>query len=213
MKQLYQNDLLETPQQNWGMERRKWLKLALAGVVLSQVPWIVSCDNNDGSGDSEEPVLDGKGILSEDEMKSLYIIQNILVPNDGNGPSAGMVNAHDYFIWMLNDDKLIASEKEYFITKLQDLINLSKEKFGNSINTLSKKDQELFISNNIESGWTQTFLSRMITVIFEAMLLDPIYGGNPDEIGWDWLEHIGGSPRATAQTKYPEIYKTIPVYG
>ncbi len=211
MKQLYQDDIKPEPQLNWGMERRKWLKLALAGAVLSQIPWVISCDNNIES--NKEPILDGKGILNPEEMKSLHIIQNILVPNDGNGPSASEVNAHDYFIWTLQDDRLPDSEKEYFINKLQDLIQLSKDKFGKTLINLPKKDQELFIANNITSGWTRTYLSRMITVIFEAMLLDPIYGGNPNEIGWDWLAHTGGSPRPTITTKYPEIYKTIPVYG
>lgn len=194
------------------MERRKWLKLAFAGIVLTQIPWIVSCENT-SIDPNKIPVLDGKDILTNEEMKTLYLIQNILVPNDGNGPSAGMVNAHNYFIWTLEDQNLPISEKEYFINKLQDLITLSKEKFGNNFNDLPSKDQELFIANNITSGWTQTFLSRMITIIFEAMLLDPIYGGNPNEIGWDWLDHIGGSPRTNAQTKYPEIYQNIAVYG
>ena len=194
------------------MERRKWLKLALAGVVLSQIPWMVSCDiETDDVLDI--PPLDGKGIFTNEEMKGLFFIQNILVPNDGNGPSAATVNAHDYFVWTLEDKRLPTSEKEYFTSKLKDLLHLCKEKFSKNFIDLPVEDRELFVTNNIESGWTQTFLSRMITVIFEAMLLDPVYGGNPNEIGWDWLEHIGGSPRANAETKYPEIYKNIPVYG
>lgn len=212
MKQLYQEKIDNPTSYSWQMERRKWLKLALAGVALSQIPWIISCDSNK-TEDLVTLSLDGKGMLSLDEMKALHTIQNILVPNDGNGPSAEMVNAHAYFIWTLEDQKLPNSEKDYFIDKLKDLILLCKEKFGKNLIDLDKADQELFIANNTLSGWTQGYLSRMITIIFEAILLDPIYGGNPDEIGWDWLEHIGGAPRPTAATKYPEIYNNIPLYG
>lgn len=212
MKQLYQeNSNIETGYA-WQMERRKWLKLALAGVVFTQIPWITSC-SVDPNESEKEIILDGKGVLSQDEMKGLHIIQNLLVPNDGNGPSAEMVNAHAYFIWTLEDQKLPNSEKEYFVEKLQDLLLLCKEKFGKKLANLPYADQDLFISNSVQSGWTQTYLSRMITVIFEAMLLDPIYGGNPNEIGWEWLEHTGGSPRATANTRYPEIFDNIPVYA
>jgi len=212
MKQLYQEDNDNFSTYTWQMERRKWLNLSFSGIVLSQIPWVVSCIN-DEKRSPIEITLDGKGILSNEEMKGLHIIQNILVPNDGNGPSAELVNAHSYFIWTLEDQRLPASEKEYFVEKLQDLLLLCKEKFCIKLIDLPHNDQQLFISNNIVSGWTQTYLSKMITVIFEAMLLDPVYGGNPNEIGWDWLNHIGGSPRATVSTKYPEIFNTIPVYG
>jgi len=38
--------------------------------------------------------------------------------------------------------------------------------------------------------------------IFEALLVDPVYGGNPNGIGWKWLEHQPGLPRPTADKRY-----------
>ena len=213
MKELYQDNKQEIELHQWTIDRRKWLKLALAGIALTQIPWLLSCESKEDENSQKEITLDGKGILTPDEIKHLHCIQNLLVPSDGNGPSAEDVFAHSYFIWMLNDEHLSSTDKTYYIDSLQKLISLCKEKFGKSLLNLSKEEQNLFIANSIESGWTQGYLSKMITIIFEAVLLDPIYGVNPNEIGWDWLEHIGGSPRTNASTKYPEIYKTIPVYG
>jgi len=212
VKQIYQDNIEIQSSKDWGFKRREWFKLAIAGLVVSQLPWFVSCDSHSSNTD-KIPNLDGKDIFSKEEMETLYIIQNILVPNDGNGPSAADVNAHQYFVWTMQDEKLSTKDKSYFKDKLIAIMELCREKFGKNFIALSPEDQALFITNNIESGWTRSYFSRMITVIFEAMLLDPIYGGNINEIGWDWLNHIPGSPRPSKETKYPNIYNNIEVYG
>ena len=33
----------------------------------------------------------------------------------------------------------------------------------------------------------------------EALLGDPVHGGNPGEIGWTWLGHVPGDPRPSAK--------------
>jgi len=49
----------------------------------------------------------------------------------------------------------------------------------------------------------------MLTLIFEALLLDPIYGVNTNNIGWNWLNHDPGVPRPNKENMYPTIYTTI----
>jgi len=34
----------------------------------------------------------------------------------------------------------------------------------------------------------------MMSYLIEALLSDPVYGGNKDQKGWLWLEHIPGFP-------------------
>ena len=38
--------------------------------------------------------------------------------------------------------------------------------------------------------------------IFEALLSDPVYGGNPEGIGWRWLGHRPGFPRPNQRNRY-----------
>jgi gluconate 2-dehydrogenase gamma chain len=37
------------------------------------------------------------------------------------------------------------------------------------------------------------------------MLAPPAYGGNPDGIGWQWLEHQGGFPLPKVGQRYFEL--------
>ena len=48
----------------------------------------------------------------------------------------------------------------------------------------------------------ENWLSTLLLYIFEALLTDPVYGGNPNGIGWKWLGHNPGLPRPTADKRY-----------
>lgn len=191
---------------NWAINRRKWLQLALLGSAAVSLPWVTSCEAENGEN---EPNLDGKGLFTKVEMKDIYTLQNFLLPESDNGPSAAQMNAHQYFVWFLNDEHLPKSEKDYFSGKTLQFIDLCKKQRGSSFHQLSIIEQENFILKNISEGWFESYLSRMITVVFEATLLDPIYGGNTEEAGWNWLEHIPGIPRPNTDTKYPDILVKI----
>jgi gluconate 2-dehydrogenase gamma chain len=53
--------------------------------------------------------------------------------------------------------------------------------------------------------WGRAWLSLLLYYIFEALLSDPVYGGNPGEIGWRWLEHQPGFPRPPADKIYGSL--------
>jgi len=142
-------------------------------------------------------------------MKSLVAIQNILIPDDGNGPSASAINAHNYFVWTLLDDRLDPEIKTYFLDKFSKLLSVAKEDYKLDFHELSTQNQEEFISKMTTDGWSRSFLSKMITLIFEAMLFDPIYNVNPDGIGWKWLDLPVGFPQPSNSTKYPDFLETV----
>lgn len=190
----------------WSISRRKWLQLALLGGVALSSPWITSCEV---TPDEKEPNLDGGDIFTNEEMKNVYALQNFLLPEEGNGPSAAEMNAHQYYIWTLSDQYLPNSEKDFFVGKTIQFFDLCKEQTSKAFHELLATEKENFILKNISVSWFENYLSRMITVIFEATLLDPIYGGNINEEGWNWLEHVPGSPRPKADTKYPEILSKL----
>jgi len=47
----------------------------------------------------------------------------------------------------------------------------------------------------------------LLTYILEALLTDPVYGGNPNGIGWTWLQHQPGFPTPTEDKKYYKLRK------
>ena len=46
------------------------------------------------------------------------------------------------------------------------------------------------------------WLQEMIRYVFEALLSDPVYGGNPQAVGWKWLQHTPGFPRPPKEKRY-----------
>ena len=54
---------------------------------------------------------------------------------------------------------------------------------------------------------TSKMMNRVLSYILEALATDPIYGGNTNEIGWDWLEHQPGMPRPSTTNKHPLYYQ------
>jgi len=51
------------------------------------------------------------------------------------------------------------------------------------------------------------WVSKLLSYICEALLGDPVYGGNPDGIGWKWLNHHPGFPRPPKHKRYRELRK------
>jgi gluconate 2-dehydrogenase gamma chain len=43
------------------------------------------------------------------------------------------------------------------------------------------------------------FLERMLIFLLEALLGDPVHGGNPGGVGWRWANHKPGFPRPKAR--------------
>ena len=88
-------------------------------------------------------------------------------------------------------------EEECQTTYNRSFINLSSEEKDKIFRTIEK------------SNWGYRWLSLNLIYIFEALWSDPIYGGNTDEIGWKWLEHVPGLPRPTADNIYGKLWTTI----
>jgi gluconate 2-dehydrogenase gamma chain len=189
----------------WEQSRRSFLRNVLLGSVVVASPWIASCDIN------EEKKFDGKGIFTDIELELIYSLQNILFPNDGNGPSASDVNAHNYLVWYLSDELLPKEDYDFIINGFQSFKKFTQKEKGTSINLLemTKEEWQQLIIKSCEIYEHKDWLSRILTLIFETLLLDPIYECNTNELGWEWLNHIPGNPRPTEELKYPNYLSVI----
>ena len=196
------------PDHNWQQSRRSWVKTMLLGGIAIQLPWLQSCDSAQEVA-SDRPLLNGQDIFKPLEMENIHSLHNIIIPKDDNGPSAADVESANYFAWMLAQSFQSESNKTYFIDNWIKISDLCIETYQTEIKDLTPNQQQGFMLTLTESGWTRSYISKMTSIIFEAMLFDPIYGFNPNGIGWDWLEVTPGQPRANNETKYPDFLKTI----
>lgn len=183
---------------NWQISRRNFIKSTLAIGAASQLTFIQSC-----SDDFIESILNKK------QLDILIAVQNILFPKDKNGPGAFDFNAHNYVLWVLADKRIDPDENQYVIDGIKWVNETAEEEYSKSFLKLSKKEQVSLIHTISRKSWGESWLSIQLTLIFEAMISDPIYGFSTDEIGRKWLEHQAGFPRPTKETMYDTIFTTI----
>jgi hypothetical protein len=185
---------------SWEVSRRSFIKNALAIGALSQMTLLQSCINED---------KDTNLILSKKQMAIAISIQNIVFPKDELSPGAIDFNADKYLLWVLSDTRLDPDENQYIIDGINWVNETAEEEMKNGFLNLSKKEQVQLIHVVSQKSWGESWLSVMLTFIFEAMISDPIYGFNKDAVGWKWLDHQVGLPRPTKTLQYPEILDTV----
>lgn len=187
----------------WEVSRKEFLRSLLIVGAASQIPFLSSCEPREVQQNFN------CAPLSQEQLKVLQAVQLVLFPKEGGGPSALEVNADKWIVYVLNDKREPQREKDFIVEHLDGLIAFSEEQKSKTFDQLSTNEKEdvlaLFFEDKIQKRWG----SRLLTLIFEALLLDPIYGVNPDTIGWKWLDHNPGVPRPNKENMYPTIYTTM----
>jgi len=190
--------------EQWQMSRRHFLKGLLITGTITQIPFLSACLNKN---DKNEVLAFGQ--LNTKQRELMALVQEILFPKDGNGPSASEVNALDYLQWVISDPRMDPGEVEYIFNGIDWLNETAKEIFSELFLNLSQKKKEKIIANIANENWGEKWLSVLLTLIFEALLSDPQYGGNTDSVAWKWLEHYPGYPRPTEHLLYDKIFDEI----
>ncbi len=140
------------------------------------------------------------------DKKQTLILKPLLLelfPADNNGPSAEDINAFDYISWALSDEKNNADGDEAFIKKALNTLNQQcLTQYKNPFYRLNEQQKQQSIALFTQNKIGENSVSLLIYYIAEALLLDPIYGGNTQQAGWHWLEHQAGYPRPDKQVNY-----------
>ena len=141
--------------------------------------------------------------FTDSEMDNLIQVQAHLFPKDDDGPSASDINAFAYLEWALTDpDNLSDGDGDFIKKGVGWLDGLAKQTQGDSFLKLSFEQQDKVLRQISKSSTGENWMSILVYYIMEALLFDPIYGGNPDGIGWKWLEHQPGFPAPDSDTLY-----------
>lgn len=193
-------EYIDLVEQDWHISRMSFVKTVLLSSVALQLPWLQSCGTNDKDFGDINP-------LTLEQFKTIREVQNCLFPQDGNGPGALQISADKYLLWVLRDPLLDPDENTYIIKRIKQFIAACQEKYNSNYFELTEFQKNEIINSISKTEWGEKFLSRILTLIFEALLLDPIYGGNTNQLGWKWLEHDPGNPRPNNEIIYPTILK------
>ena len=127
---------------------------------------------------------------------SVTLLQDDLFPEIKDfGISTKNINAKNYLIFVLAHKKVSDSDKKFIKDGIKWLNEEALKLHNKLYPKLSHKQREEVLNSISKQSWGESFISTMLKYIFEALLGDPIYGINKDEVGWKWLKHKAGLPR------------------
>ena len=173
------------------LSRRKFIQylvLAVSSYPLSSLAINRKQSNNPQS--YKEPWL------------TLSTVQGHLFPTEPDSFGAEDINALVYLQNMMGLPDFPEDEKELINNGVTWLDDLAKEQYKNKFIQLNPDEKEKILRQIENSNAGLRWLSLILTYLLQAIVADPIYGGNPKEIGWQWLEHQSGFPRPVESKKY-----------
>ncbi|TQV73868.1 gluconate 2-dehydrogenase subunit 3 family protein [Aliikangiella marina] len=194
-----------------GLNRRAFLKTATAisllGGLAACKPEVPKSSVASSTQTTASPATKATTkFLSAEESLSLDSVYMQLFPDDGNGPSAQDLNILQYLDWAMTDPQNVDDGDPEFIKKGIGWLNdLAEQTQGDRFERLKPEQQDKVLQQISRSNAGENWLSLLLYYLTEALLLDPVYGGNPNQIGWQWLEHQAGFPRPETGKTYRDF--------
>ena len=174
---------------NW--QRRSFLAgAAKAATAITLAPLLMqlsACQRQEIAGT----------VLKEQPWPTFAAVQAILFPADGNGPSAHDIQATMYLHLVLQTPNFDPDERKFILEGVSWLDQFAQEKNKAPFMALTAPQKDAVLRAITQSSAGERWLSALLTYVLEALLCDPVYGGNPQGIGWKWLQYQPGFPRPT----------------
>ena len=164
------------------------------GIAIT-APWALRL------ADAASAEMDGAG-LEKQQWQTLAAVQEHLFPGEAHAPGAADVNAAAYLHFVLSDPVLDPAEGTLIRSGLRQLEELVRQIYGKGFVVLSEAECEASLRQFEKTTAGRQWITNILGYIFEALLTDPVYSGNPDAIGWKWLDHTPGFPRPPADKRY-----------
>lgn len=145
-------------------------------------------------------------LFSVQQRQAVQAVQGHLLPSEPDAPGAADINAVAYLEWAITAPGIDPDTRNTIVNGIDRLQDASRERFDVLFGGLKFEQREQllrYLADN--TRWGRVWLSLLLYYVFEALLSDPVYGGNPDEIGWRWLQHQPGFPRPPADKIYGRL--------
>jgi len=140
--------------------------------------------------------------FSHNDWLTLTIVQNHFLPSENDAPGAVEINALHYLYDFLSRPATDPVDVKFILWGTQQLQTLSKD--NNTVRFIDQsiEHREKTLRHFEQQTEGRRWLVTIMNYVLEALLSDPVYGGNPDGIGWQWLEHRAGEPRPPMNKRY-----------
>ena len=171
-----------------GISRRAFLsRLTLLGSLASCYPAATLASIR--SGAQPAPAW-----LDTPPWRTLAAVQQHMFPAAPDTPGASDIHATIYLRNTIENPAADGEDREFLFNGVGWLNELTQDQYQQGFTSLDEQQREHVLRKIEQSQAGRNWLSLLLTYLLEALLADPVYGGNPDGIGWKWLEHQPGYP-------------------
>jgi len=192
----YRTPLWFTEKEATNLSRRGFLKSAAGATTIAAIPTLALTQ-------SDKARL--QQLVKSDPWKTLEATLNHLLPKSATGPSAVDINALAYLHQVMTVQPTPQPEKEFILKGVGWLNGFANSEYQKNFVALTTPKKESLLRSISRSQAGENWLNILLGYIFEAMLTPPSYGGNPNGVGWQWLEHQAGFPLPKKGQRYFEL--------
>ncbi|WJW75980.1 gluconate 2-dehydrogenase subunit 3 family protein [Thiohalobacter sp. IOR34] len=131
---------------------------------------------------------------AEEPWRTLAAVQAQLFPPGPGIPGAREIGALRYLRQALENPAAAGADLAFVRDGAGWLNDLARKTRQRDFAQLDAAGRETLLRRIERSRAGSRWLSLLLDYLLEALLADPVYGGNPDGSGWRWLEHQPGYP-------------------
>ncbi len=173
-----------------GISRREFMtRLGMLGTIAISYPAMALAERRESNLQNSLPAW-----LEDPVWKTIAQVQETLFPAAEDIPGAGDIGAVIYLHKAIENPHADGEDKDFIFRGTGWLDELAQQRYTKNYIQLTETEQEKIIEETVQTRPGRNWVSILLTYILEALLCEPVYGGNPDGIGWSWLEHQPGFP-------------------
>jgi len=140
--------------------------------------------------------------LESPQWKILSAVHLHMLPSSPDEPDAVSVNATAFLKSVLEWPGVDENDKKFIIDGTGWLNGVASKQYQKDFVLLDTGQKETILRLVEQSKAGGNWLSLILLYLMEALLTDPVYGGNTNAQGWKWLGHQPGFPQPPANKRY-----------
>lgn len=137
--------------------------------------------------------------------RTLAQVQEVLLPAAEDIPGAADIGATSYLHAAIENSDADGDDKDFIFRGVGWLDGLTQERYKKRFVQLTAMQQQDVLEVIVKSSAGRNWISTLLTYTLEALLMDPVYGGNENGIGWEWLQHKPGYPAPPADKTWDKL--------
>jgi len=192
-------------QHDQGINRRAFLnRITLLASLAACYPAAALAQRRDAAA-----VPGPEAWLDQDPWRTLAAVQEHLFPAGPEVPGASDIGAIVYLRNSLENPAADSDDREFIFKGVGWLNDVIREQDRQPFTALDESEREAVLRDIEQSRAGRNWLSLLLTYLLEALLADPVYGGNRDRSGWEWLQHQPGYPTPPPDKTWYRLGKPV----